>query len=318
MPIVWTDHGTRPHPYLDTPQPGRFGTVSPLDPEVFAPVNGYVEALLGREPDARVSPLEVAVHLERLAEDATRRIGRVGVDVARPDAEVRRWLVDVGILAALGRFFAGKLRSAVWYELHVATGDVGSLGRAVDHLAAARDAWAEASERGSVYVPDLTFGPERRLRGHWSDRLPAIDADLQDMRERLHATGRAHSDGRDVAALVEAAERRPVVTIGHDPPDTFVPHAPLTVGVALTGEDSGRVSGVSVRFRAMNQALPYSSCEMKRTDEGYVVTLPASELTGDHALEYAFEVRADWAACRYPGLGAELTDQPYLVARPRR
>ena len=30
--------GTRPHPYLDTPRPRRFGTVSPLDPEVFSSV----------------------------------------------------------------------------------------------------------------------------------------------------------------------------------------------------------------------------------------------------------------------------------------
>jgi hypothetical protein len=316
MPIVWTDDGTRPHPYLDTPQPRRFGTVSPLDPEVFSPVDGYVRAVLTGEPDGRVSPLQVANHLERLADGAARRIDWIEINVPRPDAEVRRWVVDVRILAALGRFFAGKLRSAVWYELHAATGDDASLRRAVDHLSAARDAWAYASEHAGVYVRDLTFGPEARLRGHWVDRLPAIDADLQDMRDRLRDAGRARIDRADAAALVDDAERRPVIHIEHVPPETFEPREPLTLRVAVRGDDVGRVTGMRVRFRRMNQALPFSSCDMRRTEEGYVAELPAAELTGEHPLAYAFEIRAGRTACRHPGLGATLTEQPYVVVRP--
>jgi hypothetical protein len=318
MPIVWTDDGTRAHPYLDTPEPRRFGTVSPLDPEVFSPVAGYVRELLDGEPDGRMSPLQVAEHLERLADDTVSRIDRAEIHVPRPDAEVRRWIVDVRILAALGRSFAGKLRSAVWYELYAAAGDRASLRRAVDHLAAARDAWSDAAERASVYVPDLTFGPEARLRGHWSDRLPAIDADLRDMRDRLREPAPAPDGVVDVVALVDAAERRPVVEIAHAPPEGFVPGEPLTLRVGVGGEDAGRVAGIQVRFRPMNHALAFSACEMRRSDEEYTAELPGSELTGEHPLAYAFEVRTDRAACRHPGLGPTLTEQPYVVVRPAR
>jgi hypothetical protein len=317
MPIVWSDQGTQPHPYLDTPQPRRFGTVGPLDPEVFAPIDAYVRGLLAGERDGRVSPLEVADQLERLAEGAAHRLSWIGINISGHDADARRWLVDVGIVAALGRFFAGKFRSAVWYELHAATGDRGSLDRAVDHLATARDAWLDASERASAYVADLTFGPEPRLRGHWRDRLPAIDADLRDMRDRVRDAPR-RSDGVDVVALVGAAERRPRVTLDHRAPPGFAPHTPLALHVAIDGADAERVTGVRVRYRPMNQALPVASCEMERADGGYAVRVPASDLTGAHALAYAFEVHTDSAACRYPGLGATLTEQPYLVVRPER
>ena len=100
MPIVWSEEGTRTHPYLDTPTPRRFGTVGPLDPEVFSSVSDFVEELRAGEPSGRVSPLQVAGWLDRLAGDAVRRIdaveggvdstGRRGSPVDRGRADPRR------------------------------------------------------------------------------------------------------------------------------------------------------------------------------------------------------------------------------------
>ena len=43
----------------------------------------------------------------------------------------------------------------------------------------ARDAWAELAELAwGVYMEDVSYGPQEHLRGHWRDRLPAIDADV--------------------------------------------------------------------------------------------------------------------------------------------
>ena len=64
-------------------------------------------------------------------------------DPAAP--EVRRLIVDVGILEALGRFFAGKMRAAVRYELALVLGDVAPLADAVTAYREARAAWAERS-----------------------------------------------------------------------------------------------------------------------------------------------------------------------------
>ena len=51
---------------------------------------------------------------------------------------------------------------------------------------AARAAWAELARRAeSVYARDITFGPDRYQRGHWLDRLPAIEQDVDKMAKLL-------------------------------------------------------------------------------------------------------------------------------------
>ena len=43
----------------------------------------------------------------------------------------------------------------------------------------AREAWNGIVQRTrTVYVKDLGYGEPQRWRGHWEDRLPAIDQDL--------------------------------------------------------------------------------------------------------------------------------------------
>src|SRR5207248_7998620 len=71
MPLV---DSHRPQPYGDTPAPKRFGTVSPLDPELFATLEECAAALLAGEPLPKYSPLEVADWLETLATGAGKRL----------------------------------------------------------------------------------------------------------------------------------------------------------------------------------------------------------------------------------------------------
>ena len=54
----------------------------------------------------------------------------------------------------------------------------------------ARAAWAGLGEQArKAYSQDITFGYEPQLRGHWLDRLPAIDQDI------AHRTGKAANGG---------------------------------------------------------------------------------------------------------------------------
>ena len=57
MPIV---EGSEAEPYSDTPAPKRFGTVSPLDPELFSTIEQHAAALLNNEATGKYSPIEVA------------------------------------------------------------------------------------------------------------------------------------------------------------------------------------------------------------------------------------------------------------------
>jgi hypothetical protein len=319
IPIVWSEEGTRPHPYVDTPTPRRFGTVSPLDPEVFSSVEAFVEECLDETSGGRMSPLDVARRLDDLAENAHRHLSAVNAQNPEADAEVRRWTLDIGIQAALGRFFANKLRASVYYEAHARTRSRSALGRAVEACRVAGNAWTEAAERATgVYVDDLTFGPQRHLRGHWIDRIEAIDGDLQAMEEQWNAASDSAADADDVVETVEeAAFPRPIAEVRHVSVMTFEPLLDLTLAIEITGANAASVDGVTLRYRPMDHQRTYAAIEMHREHTRFAGSIPGADLHGDYPVAYVFVVRHARGAWRHPDIGDDLTTQPYFVTRPR-
>src|SRR5436305_4365565 len=197
------------HHYSDTSAPKVFGNVTPLDPQLFSRISDFAGELLKGERGGKYSPIEVAQWLEDLSAAASR-----GSDV------------DVQIQAGLGRFFAAKFRAGVLYHLHEQTGDRGALEAAIKSYRAARDAWSQLATRAKgVYVADLTVGEQRWLRGHWLDRLPAIDEDIAALEKRLPA-GTTSDHPRLRAAIAEALGRtlRTPLPVRHTPPARFTPH----------------------------------------------------------------------------------------------
>src|SRR6185312_14006544 len=165
-------------PYSDTPSPRRFGTVSPLDPQLFSTIDQCAENLLSGKSDPRYSPVEVAAWLEDLARTSDTNLAGAPSDAAGSKV-FQHWSVDIGIQNNLGRFFAAKFRSGVLYGIYMRTSDPVALEEAVKAYKRARDAWkAIADVANKVYRPDLTFGYTAHLRGSWQDRLPAIEEDI--------------------------------------------------------------------------------------------------------------------------------------------
>jgi hypothetical protein len=324
MPIVWSGDATLPHPFFDSPLPHRFGTASPLDPEVFSSVVDMVTEQLAGEPSGRLSPIEVAGELERLADAADGHLASIRAALTAPAAEARRWAIDVAIVAAVGRYFAGKLRAGVWFEVHDRTGSAGALERALAAYRAARAAWIDAIARaGGAYVDDVTYGPQRRLRGTWADRLPAVEADLREMELRWEALApggdeRAPLDRFDDAAFV----RPPALEIAHDAPGRFAAASDLSLELTVGGPDASAVTGVTLRHRAMDQRRTYEAIAMQRAGERFRATIPGHEVDGTYPLQYAFIVRhvrgGTAGALRFPGVDPHLASQPYLVARSAR
>ena len=73
MPVV---DAVRPHPYGDSPSPRRFGTVSPLDPELFSAWMSLRRNCWREHPSGKYSPAEVARWLEGMAQNSTQTSGR--------------------------------------------------------------------------------------------------------------------------------------------------------------------------------------------------------------------------------------------------
>jgi hypothetical protein len=322
--IVGGDDGSVETHYYDTPTPKRFGTVGALDPEIFCGAEEYVREVLGEQRSGRYSPLEVAGWLERLSEDATEHLARIEKELPDPVApEARRLVVDVAIQEAIGRFFAGKMRAAVLYELSVSTSSPVPLREALETYRAARAAWAEAADRAfGVYVDDLTFGPQPYLRGSWSDRLPAIDRDIDAMtalaRMPLSQTEVPEDEVLRVAAEVGRAATREVA-VSHGPPRSFRRGEAITLALDVGRTGCGSLTAAQLRYRRMDQSEPYEEAEMSREDGRFVATVPSGYSDSPYALQYFFVMRAvGGSAWLHPGLGEDLSDQPYYVVREER
>ena len=319
MPIV---DRSRPHPYGDTPTPKIFGAVSPLDPQLFYTIHDFVDALLRDDVSGKYSPVEVARWLDELAEAASRHLADVqAMTTDRSKPVFQRMIHDAGTQIGLGRFFAAKLRAGVLYALHERSGDSAALREAIKAYRAARQAWVELADWAlGVYVSDITFGPPAHLRGHWADRLGAIDVDLADMgrRSRKEDSVSTRPGGSPVLTAqirdVLAPRPRPQPAAEHIPPLSFTAGRPLPIELNVAMRE---VTSVWICYRHVNQAESFRSAPLQQHESGrYRGEIPGEYAAGAYPLQYYFELRSGprrkWL---YPGLNATLSNQPYFVVR---
>ncbi|HEY6072549.1 MAG TPA: hypothetical protein VIV15_03940, partial [Anaerolineales bacterium] len=179
-----------PGSYGDTPAPRVFGNVSPLDPQLFSRINDFADGLLNDERSGKYAPLEVAQWIDDYSAAAMKHLSQSADQFqARPGVEYRRLTTDVLIQAGLGRFFAAKFRSGVLYRIFEKTNERAALESSLQQYRLARAAWAEFSRVATgVYMSDVTVGELPQLHGHWLDRLPAIDRDIDAVAEKLAGT----------------------------------------------------------------------------------------------------------------------------------
>ncbi|MDP2995870.1 MAG: hypothetical protein Q8N47_00190, partial [Bryobacterales bacterium] len=336
LPIVTTAHGAsagnntywpemylnqsmidadRAGPYGDSPAPRVFGNVSPMDPQLFYRINDYADDFLAGKRGGKYSPIEVAQWIEDYAAAGSKHLAEFEARAAGKDRpEYRRIAIDIAIQAGVGRFFGAKFRSGVLYRIYEKTGDRTAIEESLKQYRAARAAWAELAERAKVYVPDLTVGERPQLRGHWLDRLPAMDADIAAVEKKLDPAKSGQPDSRVAAAIKEALgrPRRAPVACRHTPPQRFRPGQPLDIEISFTN----RPAMVRLYYRHVTQAERYETAEMAATGNRRSAVIPATYTNSPYPLQYYFEIeQGPDSATLYPGLGADLTNQPYFVVQ---
>jgi hypothetical protein len=326
MPIV---DAQRRHPYSDTLTPKRFGAVSPLDPEFFLRVDDFAEQLLKGEASAKLSPTWVATQLESLAFAARKSLVTAQSKIkALGFPEFRRAAADISIQSGLGNFFAAKFRAATLFAIYERSKHLPALERAVGLYKKARAAWASfAAEAKSVYRSDVTFGPEYFQRGHWLDRLAAIDADLADMEKLLNNQDAKQSSlsakekdtvERAIKAVLSEASAPPP----HFPADAHIPIATFHRGQPLFIKFEHRANpkptAIYLHFRRVNQGEIWQSTAMVLMQDTFRGQIPGRYADSPFPIQYYFEIGArSGAPFLYPGLGvsASLNTQPYFVVR---
>jgi hypothetical protein len=319
-PEVYLNHSlvdaAHPGPYTDSPTPRVFGTVSPLDPQLFYRMDDFADDLLKGERSGKYTPIEVASWLEDYAAAATASLARgEGRATRKNGPEYRRLTVDIAVSADLGRFFAAKFRAGVLYRIFEQTGDRAALEGALASYRAARDVWARIADRTKgVYLADITVGETRVLRGHWADRLADIDADIAAVAAKLQSAKPAEAGGPAARAMAAALGRpsRADAAARHTPPPTYQPGRALAVECAA----DTHYTAVRLYYRHVNHAERWERVPMQSDGRLWRGTIPADYTGTPYALQYYFELQeSPEAAALYPGLGEQLTGQPYFVAR---
>ncbi len=317
-PEVYLNHSmvdaAHPGPYTDSPAPKVFGTVSPLDPQLFARIDDFADQLLQGERGGAYSPIEVAQWIEDYAAEASRQLaGAAAVAGGKDRPEYRRMTIDIELQAAIGRFFGAKFRAGVLYRIHERTGSRAALEACLERYRAAREIWSELSNRAKgVYVADITVGELRQLRGHWMDRLPDIDKDIALVAARLGQASADEPTATVKAAIAEALGHpvRAEIACTHAVPGRFRPGQPLELEIA----PAKKVAGVRLFYRHVNQAERWENVEMTVGGSRWRAAIPGAYTAGTYPLEYYFELRESAAkAAIYPGFGAGRVNQPYFV-----
>lgn len=301
--------------YTDSPAPHNVSAISPLDPQLFSTIDEHATDLLAGTANARYSPTEVITWLEasaRASEQALDRARTVGNRLITP-ATFRQAEEDILILSGLGLYYANLFRAALCYSIYSRTGDPQAAEASLNAYRKAHDSWATMAQRASrIYVSDISYGEPRIRRGHWIDRLPAIEQDMAALEQHFAAKPSQTASASAALTLVTTPSARPSVAVNHTPPDSFQPGADLGLSISVPLS----VTSVILWYRHVNQAERWLSMPMRRTGN-ICRTVIAGNYTGSsYPLQYYFELRTSEAATLHPVLNATLSNQPYFALMP--
>jgi hypothetical protein len=321
MPIVL---GSERSPYSDTPAPKCFGTVSPLDPQLFSTIIDHAGDLLAGRSNAKYSPIEVAQWLEDYTAVSAEALANARMQATSSGSpEYRRMEEDVLIQIGLGRFFAAKLRSGVLFEIYQQTGNAEAGTLALAQYQKGREAWSAMALRANkVYRADITYGDIPMRRGNWADRLPSIDRDIAAMQGKLQTPPAPAGSTQNVERAIQAAIGKPDRTslaCAHTPPLSFHAGQALSLSLRLLGvarEDAP--NAVHLYYRHVNQGERWLAIEMESDQGGYGAAIPASYTNSVYPLQYYFALqRGSDAAWLYPAFNPTLSNQPYYAISKR-
>jgi hypothetical protein len=337
LPIVLTAHGASagnntywpevytnqpianaeiPNPYTDSPAPRLFGNVSPMDPQLFSRINDFAAEMLKGQRSGKYSPIETAQWIEDYADAADNYLKQAEAKSSNKNRpEFRRMAIDVEMQVLLGRFFGAKFRSGVLYGLYEQSQNRTALAEALKTYKRARNYWSElANKAKGVYKPDITVGERQHLRGHWLDRLPAMDEDIAFIEKKLgQFTSSPVSNDETESALIKEALSRPnrlTVNCHHNKPVIFTNNQPINIQLSFDKVPKT----VRLYYRHVNQGERYQAADMQVNDKNFQATIPAAYTNTKYPLEYYFEViEGPKLATLYPGLNSQLNNQPYFV-----
>lgn len=146
-------------------------------------------------------------------------------------------------------------------------------------------------------------------RGHWADRLPAIDNDVAAVEKYFAGQPVRQTSATKAIRRTTKASPRPVVAVDHAAPAAFTPGSDLRLTLAAKAP----VTGSTLWYRHVNQAERWLTVPMEKSGNVHSGSIPGSYTNSPYPLQYYFEIRTADAAVLHPAFNATLSNQPYYA-----
>lgn len=230
------------------------------------------------------------------------------------DPEYFSTKTDLKILSGLSRYYAQRVKAAVYYQVFKQTDNILGLDKAIELEALATDEWAGIVEAaGDVYEKDLQMGAcNYNMCGHWKDDLGQLEEGLAALKVLREEFLEAHPDQEML--LPEAINR----TSDQSGPDANIERVtsatvgkPIHVSAEVT--DQSGVKWVRLRYRHLTQFEDYRTVEMKpdRTTGKFHGVIPGSFVVPKWDVIYFIETMDNAGnGKQYPDFE---TEAPYVI-----
>jgi hypothetical protein len=300
--------------YTDSPAPHNVSAISPLDPQLFTTIDQHAKDLNAGTKNARYNTSEVIAWLEALVATSTKGLAaaRAAAGSKTRTPEFRRAEEDILILNGLGSYYANLFRAALYYSINFYQPEPDARAQCLLAYRRARDAWATMAKRAqAVYAADISYGSTPFRRGHWADRLAAINADLALLDNALGNEPVRPGVANTAILRAAAPTQRPTIPAKHTAPDSFHPGSEL----ALTIATPPTVTDAILWYRHVNHGERWLSTPMQhvesRSGDLHSAAIPAAYTDSPYPLQYYFELHAADAATLHPAFNPTLSNQPY-------
>ena len=251
------------HPYTDSPAPKVFGTVSPLDPQLFSRINDFAGELVKGERSGKYSPVEVAHGWRNTARRPRRALTRRRArDEGTTRARDRRLTIDIARRRGPGPLLRREdaRRRAVSPLRHDRRS--GRARRGPDDYRAARDVWTGITPaRRTSTCRHHRRRDARTCAATGRTGWRTSDADIAAVAAKLDGAKPAETGGPIARAIAEALGRR------YDPRWPDDTRRPASIrrdgaarGIGAAGKD---YDSVQLHYRRVNHAERWKSVDMQ-------------------------------------------------------
>lgn len=280
-----------------------------------ATIPGYVEDALAGKVGGKTTPQQISREWIEHAEHVERALSAAARTVGSPSAEFRATQIDLGVLAALGRYHAEKTAAATQLALFERDADPARPVLALQNARRAAEAWERIVQlTDGFYSDNLVFGiapGSSRSRmglhhgGHWKDRLPQV---LDNVKQLEQLAAKQDNGGPVKRVYPGETERKPAAKVIHQPPQSMTAGESCAIEVRVDGAAANL--HVKLHYRPLDQTANWKQMPMDATGGAYQVVLPGNAISARFDLQYYFELVDDGGGWLWPSRQA---GAPYFV-----